>query len=158
MDIQASIQELSAQSHSFFEELKNAQPDTPMLSPTAQEGLYVLAHQALQAKQYSEAFGMFSGLVAANISQARYMSGMAHAAQGAGQLTLAVRLHAMAAGLAPGQDAYLLDLAQGLLAIQQFDLAKAMLQGVPADSALAHAANALAERAHAMEALLEHSH
>ena len=154
MDMDATIKALSEESQAFFEALKRTQPVKSPLSAQAQEGLYVLAYQALQAHQYSEAFGLFSALVSHNIADARYMSGLAHAAQGSGELALAVQLHAVAVGLAPGQEAFLLDLAQGLLAVQRIDLAKLVLQCVPPHSALPDAATTLTERAQAMETLL----
>ncbi len=154
MDIATAIQNLSAPSKAFIEELKRTRNATPLFSDLAKEGLYVLAYQALQARQYNDAFQLFSSLVVTDITDARYMSGMAHAAQGAGQLDLATYLHAMAVGLAPSQEAYLLDLAQGLMAVQDFDMALLVLNQVPADSNLADAATALYERAQAMGALL----
>ncbi len=156
MDIDTAIQTLSAPSKAFFEELKRTR-STPLFSPTAMEGLYVLAFQALQARQFKEAFQLFGSLVSSDITDPRYMSGMAHAAQGAGELDLATHLHAFAVGLAPGQEAYLLDLGQSLIAAQDFAMATLVLGYVPTDSDLADEARALLERVQAMEALLSHA-
>jgi hypothetical protein len=149
--------ELKEQGQAFIEQLMQHQPSQVLLDEATQVTLYATAVQTLKASQFPQAFALFGVLATQNFLDARYLSGMAHAAQAAGEMGLALPLHAAALGVANDHEPYLLDLAQGLIAVQNTDLARVLLALIATDSKFAADAAQLAQRALAVEALLEHA-
>lgn len=151
-----SLSDVSAMGQAFIEQLTQRQPPA-VLDAAAQDSLYATAVQTLKSHQFPQAFALFGVLMAQNTRDARYLSGMAHAAQGAGEMGLALPLHSVALSLATEPEPYLLDLAQALIAIQSTALAKVLLDMIGPDSQFAADASKLTQRALAVEGLLEHA-
>ncbi len=152
-----SLSKLNTLGQEFIEQIAQHQPTQAVLDTAAQDTLYVTAVHTLNASQFPQAFALFGVLMTQNTRDARYLSGMAHAAQGLGEMGLALQLHAVALGLAADPEPYALDLAQGLVATQNTDLAKVLLTLIATDSKFADDAAQLTQRALAVEALLEHA-
>jgi hypothetical protein len=152
-----SLSELSAQGQAFIDKLTQHQPAPAVLNAAIQDKLYATAVQTLKASQYPQAFALFGVLFSQNTCDGRYLSGMAHAAQGGGDMSVALPLHALALSVATEPEPYVLDLAQALIAIQSTALAKVLLELIGPDSKFAGDAAQLSQRALAVDALLEHA-
>ena len=161
MTIPDSLSELSAQGKAFIDPFTQHQPTPAALNAATQDKLYAMAVQTLKASQYPQAFALFAVLFSQNTRDGRYLSGMAHATQGGGDMSLALQLHTVALVLALAvstePEPYVLDLAQALIDIQSTAFAKVLLELIGPDSKFAGDAAQLTQRALAVEALLEHA-